>query len=106
MNVSAPAFGNAQRITLRLITPGKFGDEVYFIPEGGSSFNAFARLPIAEEWMLRAHDARTERAADGMYTRARLGVAGDFMLATASGRYLRPETIRTSAGKLRPAPWV
>jgi hypothetical protein len=61
MNVSAATLVNPPRITLRLITPGKFGDEIAFSPATPFSLNLFARNAIAEDLIVRVHRARTAR---------------------------------------------
>lgn len=61
MNVSLSANINPPRITLRLVKPGKFGDEVAFSPPRSVSFKPFARNPIAEDLMLRVDRARLNR---------------------------------------------
>jgi len=59
MNVSADGMG---RITLRLVTPGRSGSEITFLPRIRFSLNPFGKNPLAEDLTLRAHDARTRRA--------------------------------------------
>ena len=59
MNVSMSQFTNPRRLSLRLRTPGKFGDEVVFIPrQPVFQFNPFARNAIAESLIRRVDDAR------------------------------------------------
>jgi hypothetical protein len=59
MNVSATTLTNPPRITLRLIVPGAFGDEIVFSPIKKMRLNPFARNEIAEDLILRAHQARS-----------------------------------------------
>ena len=64
MNVSVSTMTNPVRITLRLVTPGRFGREITFMPPFGSSWRRpFAMNPVAEDLMIRANAARTRRAA-------------------------------------------
>ena len=63
MNVSATAFMNPPRTTLRLVKPGKFGDEITFTPARGFSLNPFARNPVVEDLIVRVDKARVRRAA-------------------------------------------
>ena len=59
MNVNMSMFTNPRRLALRLRTPGKFGDEVTFIPKGTMfQFNPFARNAIAESLIKRVDAAR------------------------------------------------
>ena len=63
MNVSMTQFTNPPRLSLRLRTPGKFGDEIVFIPKlPALRFNRFARNPIAEDLIQRVDRARLEEA--------------------------------------------
>ena len=62
MNVSASTLVNPPRIALRLITPGKFGSEIAFSPITGFRLNPFAKNPVAEDLMLRVHQAASRRA--------------------------------------------
>ena len=52
---------NPQRITLRLVKPGRFGPEISFTPVTRFGFNRFAKNPVAEDLMVRAYEARTRR---------------------------------------------
>lgn len=61
MNVSASTNMNPPRITLRLVTPGKFGPEIAFTPVAKFSFNPLARNPVAEDLMVRVDQARSSR---------------------------------------------
>lgn len=63
MNVSSTVFMNPPRVTLRLVTPGKFGQEITFTPTAGFRFNPFARNPIVEDLIVRVDRARSKRAA-------------------------------------------
>ena len=62
MNVSVSTHVNPPRISLRLITPGKFGSEIAFSPVTGFRLNPFAKIPVAEDLILRVHQARSQRA--------------------------------------------
>ena len=62
MNVSASMMTNPPRITLRLVTPGKFGEEISFSPISGFRLNPFAKNPIAEDLIVRVYRARSKRA--------------------------------------------
>ena len=61
MNVSASTMVNPQRITLRLSTPGRFGNEVTFSPPARFSFNPFTQHPIVDELIVRVDRARAQR---------------------------------------------
>jgi hypothetical protein len=61
MNVSATTLTNPPRITLRLIVPGAFGDEIVFSPVKRIRLNPFAKNEIAEDLILRVHRARSAR---------------------------------------------
>jgi hypothetical protein len=61
MNVSISLLTNPQRITLRLVTPGKFGEEIAFAPQRQFTLNPFAKNPIAEDLMVRVDQARAGR---------------------------------------------
>lgn len=58
MNVSASTNMNPQRVTLRLVKPGKFGSQVSFALPSRFSFNPFATHPIAEDLIVRVDRAR------------------------------------------------
>jgi hypothetical protein len=58
MNVSAATQMNPPRITLTLIKPCRFGNEVVFSPVKPFSFNVFAKNPTAEELIVRVDAAR------------------------------------------------
>lgn len=60
MNVSASTNMSPQRITLRLVRPGRFGTEVAFIPQMQFSFNPFAKNLVAEDLMVRVDRARRQ----------------------------------------------
>jgi len=61
MNVNMSVFANPRRLTLRLRKPGKFGDEITFIPKMPIfQFNPLARNAIAESLMKRVDAARRE----------------------------------------------
>ena len=58
MNVSAPTFGNPPRVTLKLVTPSRFGSEVAFSPIVGFIFNPFAKNEVIEDLIVRVDRAR------------------------------------------------
>lgn len=59
MNVSASQFSRSPRVSLRLRTPGKFGDEIVFLPKRPAlQFVPFARNAVAEDLMRRVDRAR------------------------------------------------
>jgi hypothetical protein len=61
MNVNASIFMNPPQITLRLINPGRNGNEITFSPATPAGFvlNPFAKNAIAEDLIMRAHHAKT-----------------------------------------------
>lgn len=61
VNVAMSQFTNPRRLSLRLRNPGKFGDEIVFIPATSYQWNPFARNPIAEQLIKRVDQARQER---------------------------------------------
>jgi hypothetical protein len=61
MNVSV-TYVNPPRISLRLITPGKFGSEIAFAPVTGFRLNPFAKIQVAEDLILRVYQATSRRA--------------------------------------------
>ena len=63
MNVSVATLMNPPRITLRLVTPGKFGSEICFSPIRPFTLNPFARSAIADDLVVRVDRARARRAA-------------------------------------------
>jgi hypothetical protein len=60
MNVSATMFVNPPRISLRLATPSRFGDEVVFSPAVGVRLNPFKRLPLIDDLIVRVDRARRQ----------------------------------------------
>ena len=62
VNVSMIQFTNPARLSLRLRTPCKFGDEIVFIPKRvpGIRLNPFARNPVAEDLIQRVERARQQ----------------------------------------------
>jgi len=62
MNVSATTFMNPPRISLRLVTPGKFGSEISFSPKVRFSLNPFAKNEVAEDLIVRVDQARVRRS--------------------------------------------
>jgi hypothetical protein len=62
-NVSVTALRNPPCVTLRLRTPGGFGDEIAFAPAAnGFSFNPFARNRVAEAIIDKVDQANLRRA--------------------------------------------
>lgn len=62
MNVSASTNMSPQRITLRLVRPGRFGVDVSFSPQSQVSFNPFAKNPLVDDLIVRVDRARLNRA--------------------------------------------
>ncbi|HEY2628588.1 MAG TPA: hypothetical protein VGI57_05640, partial [Usitatibacter sp.] len=58
MNVSASTMVNPPRVTLRLVTPCRFGKEVTFSPVRPFTLNPFAKNTIAENLIERVDKAR------------------------------------------------
>jgi len=58
MTISAPRMMNPPRITLRLVDPCPFGNEVSFFPKQQSGLNPFAKNEIAEDLIVRVDRAR------------------------------------------------
>lgn len=58
LNVALERWQNSTRIVLRLRRPGRFGDEVAFLPRREFKFNPFGRNAIAEDLMRRVDRAR------------------------------------------------
>lgn len=64
MNVSFSRFSNPRRMTLRLRTPGKLGNEITFIPRMPFfGFNPFGRNAIFESLIQRVDQARQQARA-------------------------------------------
>jgi hypothetical protein len=61
MNVSVTTHVSPPRITLRLVNPGRFGNEIAFTPPMFLSFNPFTKHPLADELMVRVDRARARR---------------------------------------------
>ena len=61
INVEASRSTNPTRVTLRLRTPGKLGDQIVFIPRASFTFNPFARNEVAEA-LIRRIDALRQKA--------------------------------------------
>jgi hypothetical protein len=61
MNVSASTLVNPPRVTLRLVSPGRFGQEISFSPPRNSMFNPFARNAVADDLIERVHRAKVSR---------------------------------------------
>jgi len=53
INVSVATFQNPPRITLRLRSSGKFGNEIAFSPKSTFSINLFRKNEIAEDLIIR-----------------------------------------------------
>ncbi len=62
MNVSVSQAMNPPRITLKLIEPGKFGNEISFSPATDFALNPFSKNKIAEDLIVRVDRARLRRA--------------------------------------------
>ena len=62
MNVSPSTFTSPPRLTLRLESPGKWGTEVAFLPLVRFTPNRSGRNAIAQDLIVRADRARTNRA--------------------------------------------
>lgn len=58
MNVSATVLVNPPRVTLRLVKPSKFGDEITFTPVREFTLNPFAKNPVTEDLIMNVHNAR------------------------------------------------
>ena len=61
MNVNATTLVNPARITLRLMRPGQFGNEISFMPPRAIVANPFARNVLADELVERVYRARSAR---------------------------------------------
>jgi hypothetical protein len=61
MNVSFSMLVNPPRVTLRLVTPGIFGQEIAFSPVTGFRLNPFARNPMVDDLVMRVDQARRAR---------------------------------------------
>ena len=61
MNVSASTLVNPPRVTLRLVNPGRFGQEISFSPLRNSVLNPFARNAVADDLIERVHRAKVSR---------------------------------------------
>jgi hypothetical protein len=61
MNVSASTATNPRRIALRLVKPGKFGNEIAFTPLSPFTLKPFAKNAVAEDLMARVDAARSKR---------------------------------------------
>jgi hypothetical protein len=62
MNISASTSMNPPRITMRLVNPGLIGSEIAFSPVTRFSINPFARNAIADDLILRVHNAKSRSA--------------------------------------------
>lgn len=58
MNVAPSVMINPPRIVLRLVTPGRWGSEIVFSPEKPFTLNPLARIPVAEDLIVRVDRAR------------------------------------------------
>ena len=61
MNVSATTNMNPPRATLRLVQPGKFGEEISFSPARPFTLNPFKKNPVVEDLIVRVDQARSKR---------------------------------------------
>jgi hypothetical protein len=61
LNVSVTVQQHPQRIALRLVRPGRLGDEITFLPATRFRWNPFARNEVAEDLIVRVDRARAER---------------------------------------------
>lgn len=61
MNVSMTKGLNPPRVTLRLVTPCRFGQQVVFTPVGGILWTPPASLPMIDDLMVRVDQARANR---------------------------------------------
>jgi hypothetical protein len=59
--VSGTMMTNPPQVTLRLVTPGRFGSKVTFTPAMHFRFNPFAKPLIVDELRDRVDRARAER---------------------------------------------
>ncbi len=59
MNVNATTYMNPSRITLKLVTPCKFGTEISFSPITAFTLNPFAKNQVAEDLIVRVYQARS-----------------------------------------------
>ncbi|HEY2395944.1 MAG TPA: hypothetical protein VGH81_08225 [Rudaea sp.] len=59
MNVSSSLLFNPPRVTLRLITPGRFGKEIVFSPIRPFTLIPFAKNPVVEDLIERVYRARS-----------------------------------------------
>jgi hypothetical protein len=58
MNVSSTLMVNPPRITLRLVTPGRFGRDITFTPVKPFSLNPFTQNAVADNLIERVDKAR------------------------------------------------
>lgn len=63
MNVNSVMHMNPPRVTLRLVRPGRFGNEVSFSPVRPFSFKFFPNNPLIDDLIVRVDKAR--RGRDG-----------------------------------------
>ena len=61
INVSATVLVNPPRVTLRLVKPGKFGEEISFSPIRPFTINPFARNKVTDDLITRVDRARSKR---------------------------------------------
>jgi hypothetical protein len=64
-SVSASAYVNPPRITLKLRTPGRFGEQIAFTPAGPLLQSPFAKIAVAEELVVRVDRAHRKGAPNG-----------------------------------------
>jgi len=62
MNVSESTYLNPPRVTLRLVHPSRFGNEIAFSPIAPFTLNPFAKNQVAQDLMARVDQARSTRA--------------------------------------------
>jgi hypothetical protein len=61
MNVSATLLINPPRVTLRLVTPSRFGNEITFSPVTGLRLNPFAKNQVTEDLIEKVYKIRATR---------------------------------------------
>jgi hypothetical protein len=62
IHVNVSTYVNPPRITLRLVSSGKFGKEIAFSPVSEFTLNPFAKNKVAEDLIVRVDQARSKRA--------------------------------------------
>ena len=61
MNVNSSVQVNPPRVTLKLVVPSTFGNEITFVPARRFSFNPFAKFEIVDDLIIRVDRARSQR---------------------------------------------